>query len=56
MALGWHKYVGDKGRVISIERFGASAPASVIAEKFGFTVETVTAAAKLLKESATRPM
>ncbi len=56
VALGWHKYVGDKGRVISIERFGASAPASVIAEKFGFTVETVTAAAKLLKESATRPM
>ncbi len=56
VALGWHKYTGDKGRVISIERFGASAPASVIAENFGFTVETVTAAARLLKESATRPM
>jgi transketolase len=56
VALGWHKYVGDKGRVISIERFGASAPASVIAEHFGFTVETVAAAAKQLKESATRPM
>ncbi len=56
VALGWHKYVGDKGRIISIERFGASAPASVIAEKFGFTVETVTAAAKQLAESITRPM
>jgi transketolase len=56
VALGWHKYVGDKGRVISIERFGASAPASMIAEKFGFTVETVTAAAKQLAESITRPM
>lgn len=56
VALGWHKYVGDKGRVISIERFGASAPAAVIAEKFGFTVETVTAAAKQLAESITRPM
>lgn len=56
VALGWHKYVGDKGRVISIERFGASAPASVIAEKFGFTVETVTAAAAQLAEPITRPM
>lgn len=56
VAMGWHKYVGDKGRVISIERFGASAPAPVIAEKFGFTVETITAAAKQLAEAITRPM
>jgi transketolase len=56
VAMGWHKYVGDRGRVISIERFGASAPAAVIAEKFGFTVETVTAAAKQLQEPITRPM
>jgi transketolase len=56
VAQGWHKYVGDKGRVISIERFGVSAPPSVIAEKFGFTVEAVTAAAKQLKESSARPL
>ncbi|HZY41830.1 MAG TPA: transketolase C-terminal domain-containing protein, partial [Anaerolineae bacterium] len=56
VAQGWHKYVGDKGRVISIERFGASAPAPVIAEHFGFTVETVTAAARQVAEAVTRPM
>jgi transketolase len=56
VAQGWHKYAGDRGRIISIERFGASAPAPVIAEHFGFTVETVTAAAKQLLEPITRPM
>jgi transketolase len=48
VAQGWHKYVGDQGRVISIERFGVSAPPPVIAEHFGFTVEAVTEAARQL--------
>ena len=56
VAQGWHKYVGDQGRVISIERFGTSAPAPVIAERFGFTVEIVTAAARQLMDAVTRPM
>jgi transketolase len=43
VAQGWHKYVGDQGKIMSIERFGASAPAGVLAEKFGFTVEAVVA-------------
>ena len=38
---GWHRYVGDGGDVIGIERFGASAPGSVVMEKFGFTVDHV---------------
>jgi len=38
---GWERYVGAEGAVISIERFGASAPAKVLFEKFGFTVEHV---------------
>jgi transketolase len=41
VAQGWHKYVGDEGKIMSIERFGASAPAGVLAEKFGFTVDAV---------------
>jgi transketolase len=45
-AQGWHKYVGSKGDVISIERFGASAPAGVVMEKLGFTVENVIKRAK----------
>ena len=40
---GWHKYVGLDGLVISIDRFGASAPAKVLAEKFGLTPEQVIA-------------
>jgi transketolase len=49
--LSWHKYVGLKGDVIGIDRFGASAPAKVLFEKFGFTKENiVTRAKKLLKK------
>ncbi|MCD6305456.1 MAG: transketolase [Deltaproteobacteria bacterium] len=33
---GWSRYVGDSGRVIGMDRFGASAPAGVLYEKFGF--------------------
>ena len=38
---GWHRYVGDGGDVIGVERFGASAPGNVVMEKLGFTVEHV---------------
>lgn len=46
-SFGWHRYVGDEGMVIGIDRFGASAPYKVLAEKFGFTTENV--AAKVLE-------
>ncbi len=39
--LGWERYVGPKGAVIGMTRFGASAPYKVLAEKFGFTVANV---------------
>ncbi|MBI3152907.1 MAG: transketolase [Chloroflexi bacterium] len=42
-SLGWERYACS---VISIERYGASAPAKVIFEKLGFTVENVVAKAK----------
>jgi transketolase len=38
---GWEKWVGTQGKLISIERFGASAPARDIFEKFGFSVEAI---------------
>jgi len=41
VSLGWHKYAGEKGVIISHDRFGASAPYKVLVEKFGFTVERV---------------
>ena len=42
--FGWERIVGTGGLTIGIDRFGASAPAGRIAEEFGFTVETVSAA------------
>ncbi len=43
---GWHKYVGTVGKIVGIDRFGESAPAEVVFEHFGFTVENVVAAAR----------
>ena len=44
--LGWCRYVGEHGAVISVERFGASAPYKVIFEKYGFTAENVATHAR----------
>ncbi len=44
--LGWERWVGELGEVIGIDRFGASAPYTVLMEKFGFTVEHVVKRAK----------
>lgn len=41
VAQGWHRYVGDQGRIISIERFGASAPYKKIYEEFGLTAANI---------------
>ena len=49
--LAWQKYVGDKGCVIGIDRFGASAPYSILYEKFGFTAENVVEKTVKLLES-----
>jgi transketolase len=39
--FGWERYTGEKGRVLGMTRFGASAPYQVLAEKFGFTSANV---------------
>ncbi len=39
--LGWHKYVGSDGVTITVDTFGASAPAGVLAEEYGFTPESI---------------
>ena len=41
IAQGWWRYVGSQGDMISIEKFGASAPGDIVLEKYGFTVENV---------------
>lgn len=45
-SFGWHKYVGLKGEVVSIDSFGASGPADLLFKHFGFTTENVVAKAK----------
>lgn len=44
--FGWGKYVGDAGKSIGIDTFGASAPGGALYEMFGITVDAVEAAAK----------
>jgi transketolase len=44
--FGWQKWVGLRGASVGLDRFGASAPAEVLFEKFGFTVENVVKTAK----------
>ncbi|WP_166978844.1 transketolase [Rhodocaloribacter litoris] len=46
--LGWERYVGPRGHVIGLDRFGASAPGKVVFEKLGFTVDRVVEAARAL--------
>jgi transketolase len=47
-SFGWCRYLGNEGAMISIERFGVSAPGGVALEKFGYTVDNVVAKAKEL--------
>lgn len=47
-SMGWHRWVGDRGQIVGLDRFGASAPAEVLFEKFGFTPERVAECAKNL--------
>jgi transketolase len=50
--VGWRDIVGDAGRIIGIDHYGASAAGSLLFSKFGFTTETVVAAAKESIEAA----
>jgi transketolase len=43
---GWYKYVGLRGAVVGLDRFGESAPAGQLFKEFGFTVENVVATVK----------
>jgi transketolase len=48
-AQGWHRYVGDSGGVVAVERFGASAPGKAVLREYGFTVDNVCARALALQ-------
>ncbi|MEN8653448.1 transketolase [Streptomyces sp. 21So2-11] len=46
IGLTWHRFVGDAGRIVSLEHFGASADGKVLFREFGFTADAVVAAAR----------
>ncbi len=46
VSLGWDRYIGDNGAFVGMGGFGASAPASVLYEKFGITADAVAQAAR----------
>ncbi|MFF8593756.1 transketolase [Streptomyces sp. NPDC015220] len=46
IGLTWYRYVGDAGRIVSLEHFGASADAGTLFAEYGFTPENVAAAAR----------
>ena len=45
ISLGWHRWVGPRGGILSIDRFGASAPGPEVTRRLGFTAEHVVTAA-----------
>jgi transketolase len=44
--MGWREFVGDAGRIVGLNHYGASAAYSVLYEQFGLTTEAVVAAAR----------
>lgn len=48
ISMGWHKYVLPNGGMVTLDRFGESAPGDVVMKELGFSVENVVAKAKEL--------
>ncbi|GAA1907111.1 transketolase [Streptomyces durmitorensis] len=54
IGLTWHRFVGDAGRIVSLEHFGASADGKVLFREFGFTADHVVASARESIDAAQR--
>jgi transketolase len=48
VTFGWREWVGTKGRMIGIDRFGESGPGNIVMEQFGITAQAMIAAARAL--------
>ena len=46
LALSWYRLLGDAGRAVSIERFGASADPATLFREYGITADAVVEAAR----------
>ena len=51
-SLGWERWIGPKGTMISIDRFGASAPYDKLFQEYGFTVDNVLDKARILLKNS----
>jgi transketolase len=51
-SFGWGRYIGLQGTSITLDHFGASAPAKTLFQQFGFSIENVVAKAKSLVQKA----
>jgi transketolase len=47
-SIGWERWVGARGDIVSVDRFGASAPGDVVMREYGFTIDHVVARASAL--------
>ncbi len=47
-SLGWHRFVGDRGLAMGLDRFGASGPGAVLIKQFGFTADNIVRAASTM--------
>ncbi|OEU96896.1 transketolase [Streptomyces oceani] len=54
VGMSWHKYVGDAGRIVSLEHFGASADYETLYREYGLTAEAVAQAARESLQAAAR--
>ena len=50
VTLGWQRWVGDRGGVLGVDRFGASAPGATVLAEYGFTVDNVVEQALAIRE------
>jgi len=48
-SLGWERWVGSRGAVVGLDRYGASAPGELVLARLGISVEHVVARAKALR-------
>jgi len=51
VGFGWERYVGESGRTIGIDRYGASGPYPILAEQFGFTPDNIVAVVREMMSS-----
>ena len=55
VSQGWHRYVGNRGEIVGLDHFGASAPYEVLYEKFGITADQVVEKASALIKAENTP-